>query len=247
MPKTKTLRHGSKSSSTTRGRGRLPSSRTSSVPKHSPATQVVGRGWSTARSRGRPRTARAPIDLELVPPSPTTVPGSSTDNASDHDLSSFTMDRLLEVIRAEVQRASVATSTAGSPSPPPPSLPPTSISGDVVSTCFRKLLVHAFVVKRIPVLGSICPLKRVLKLCYTRGIVPGCMLRMRVSVHVYVCVVYAGIFSRSKSVTVIIYTVGIDSHYSLPCPCTLITLIIGACNTYTHVDSPSSFNSCLSS
>ena len=50
-------------------------------------------------------------------------------------------------------------------------------------------------------------------------------------------VLHTWALSTSKAVTVIIYAVGIDSHYSLPCPFTLITPIIRPCNTYMQSDS----------
>ena len=130
MRRVKTSRPGSKSSSPARGSGRPPSGRTSSVPERASTTQVAGRGRSTAGNRGRSHAGRAPSDLGLVSPAGPAVPDSRADNESD--LSFLTLDRLMEVIHAEVQRASAATVSSSGPSTPLPYLPSPSISGGVV-------------------------------------------------------------------------------------------------------------------
>ena len=96
----KTARRADMSSSSASERGRLRSSCTTSAPGQVSATHVASHSQSSARDRHRPRTNRTPDNPGHVSPIQPAV--SSAEN--EKDLSSPTLDRLIEVIRAEIQR-----------------------------------------------------------------------------------------------------------------------------------------------
>ena len=134
------------------------------------------------------RVSQAPSDLGLVPPARPAIPGSRAESASD--LSSLTMDCLMEVIHTEVKRASTATVSNGQPSPPSPSLPPPSISGNVLLQCFGALLVHVSL-NVLCSFGVITRLGELISYMYVRQGAQclGVCLRWCVFVRVYVCVI----------------------------------------------------------
>ena len=113
----------------------------------------TGSGRQSTRGRGRPRSNRIQPHASRSSTRATSdshdettasAGSSSSTNDSAADLPPLSMDRLVEVIRAEIQRSTAAADTPGHPPPsplplPPPiqpsaSLPPPSATGDV-SVC----------------------------------------------------------------------------------------------------------------